>query len=224
MQSATPRSCSRRQPKPASGASCTSRSRTRTLSQRSYYRGKAAVEAALAASGVSHAIVRPAGAVFGDEPRLFNTIAWLLRRVPVFGIPGDGRYGIQPVDVLDVARIAIELAAGTETVSVDAAGPETFTFREAVELVRKAVGSRSLLVNVPPTLALVAARVMGKVLLHDVLLTRDEVDDLRAGLLVSHEPPLGRTRFSEWVAASGEWLGRNYVPEVSWHYAGASSR
>ena len=190
-------------------------------SQRSYYRGKAAVEAALAGSGVSHAVVRPAGAMFGDEPRLFNTIAWLLRRVPVFGVPGDGRYGIQPVDVLDVARIATELAARADNVTVDAAGPELFTFREAVDLVSAAIGSRAWVVNVPPTLSLLAARTMG-LFMHDVLLTRDEVDDLRAGLLVSHEPALGRTRFSDWVEESAGWLGRRYVPEVSWHYAAAA--
>jgi len=190
-------------------------------SQRSYYRGKAAVEAALAASGVSHAVVRPAGAMFGDEPRLFNTIAWLLRRLPLFGVPGDGRYGIQPVDVLDVARIATELAGRSDDVTVDAAGPETFTFREAVELVRTAVGSRALVVNMPPSLSLLAARTMG-LFMRDVLLTRDEVDDLQAGLLVTQDPPLGRTRFSDWVAESGGWLGRKYVPEVSWHYAAAA--
>jgi NADH dehydrogenase len=189
-------------------------------SDRSYYRGKAAVEAALSESGVSHAIVRPAGAMFGDEPRLFNTIAWLLRRVPVFGIPGSGDYGIQPVDVLDVARISVEVGKRDDTVVVDAAGPERFTFRQIVGLVRSAVGSRALLVNVPPVMALIAARTMGMAV-RDVLLTRDEVADLMRGLLVSDEPPLGRTRFTDWLAASADWLGRRYVSEVSWHYAGA---
>ncbi|MEA2621904.1 MAG: hypothetical protein QOH61_814 [Chloroflexota bacterium] len=189
-----------------------------TGSDRSYYRGKAAAEAALAASGVGHAIVRPAGAMFGDEPRLFNTIAWLLRRVPVFGIPGDGRYGIQPVDVLDVARICVELGARDDTVTVDAAGPERFTFRELVELVRGAIGSHALVVNVPPLMALLAARTMG-LALGDTLLTRDEVDDLMRGLLVSHEPPLGRNSFRDWLAESSGWLGRRFVSEVRWHYA-----
>lgn len=179
------------------------------------------MEQALAASGVSHAVVRPAGAMFGDEPRLFNTIAWLLRRVPVFGVPGNGRYGIQPVDVEDVARLAIELAARDENVTVDAAGPETMAFRESVELIRREIGSRSLVVNMPATLALGAARVMG-LFMRDVLLTRDEVEDLQAGLLVSHEPALGTTRFSDWVRDSASWLGERYVPEVSWHYAGAT--
>jgi NADH dehydrogenase len=139
----------------------------------------------------------------------------------VFGVPGNGQYGIQPVDVLDVARIATEVAAQSENLIVDAAGPETFTFREAVELVRAAVGSRALVVNMPATLALAAARTMG-LFMHDVLLTRDEMDDLMAGLLVTHAPARGQSRFTDWLTASGAWLGRDYVPEVSWHYAAAA--
>ncbi len=189
-------------------------------SQRSYYRGKLAVEHALATSGVGHAVVRPAGAQFGDQSRLFNTMAWLMRHSPVFGVPGRGSYRIQPVDVLDTARIAVELAGRDDDVIVDAAGPETFTFRECVELIRVAIGSHALVVPAPPTVALLAARAFGLVL-HDVLLTRDEIDDLQAGLLVSHEPPLGQNRFSDWVRESAAWLGRDYVPEVSWHYANA---
>jgi uncharacterized protein YbjT (DUF2867 family) len=191
------------------------------LSQRTYYRGKIAVERLLADSGVSHAVVRPAGAMFGDQPRLFNTIAWLLCHSPVFGVPGRGAYGIQPVDVLDTARICVELGAGSEDAVVDAAGPETFTFRECVDLIRAAIGSRALVVPMPATLSLIAARAFG-LLLHDVLLTRDEVEDLQAGLLVSHAPVLGHNRFSDWLGESAAWLGRTYVPEVSWHYAGVT--
>jgi NADH dehydrogenase len=190
-------------------------------SERSYYRGKLAVEQALAASGVSHGIVRPAGAQFGDQSRLFNTIAWLLRHSPVFGVPGCGQYPVQPVDVLDTARIAVELAARDDNLTVDAAGPETFAFRECVELIRVAIRSHALVVPAPATMALLAARAFGSVL-HDVLLTRDEIEDLQAGLLVSHDPPLGRNRFSDWVRDSAEWLGKEYVPEVSWHYANAA--
>jgi NADH dehydrogenase len=190
-------------------------------SQRPYYRGKLAVERALQASGVSHGIVRPSGAQFGDESRLFNTIAWLLRRAPVFGLPGRGDYPIQPVDVLDTARIATELAARTDDVTVDAAGPETFTFRECVGLIREAVRSRALVVPMPPTLSLLGARAFG-VLLREVVLTRDEIEDLQAGLLVSHEPPLGHNPFSDWVRGAADWLGRRYIPEVTWHYANAT--
>src|SRR5262245_57159764 len=63
-----------------------------------YYPGKAQVEQALADSGVSYAILRPT-VIFGPEDILINNIAWFLRHLPVFAIPGDGRYRIQPIFV-----------------------------------------------------------------------------------------------------------------------------
>ena len=56
-----------------------------------YFRAKAEVEDALVASGLSHAIVRPT-VTYGPGDILVNNLAWTLRRLPVFGVPGDGRY------------------------------------------------------------------------------------------------------------------------------------
>src|SRR5688500_1008891 len=89
-----------------------------------YFRGKAATEADLAASGVSHAIVRPT-LVFGPRDILVNNIAWGLRRSPVFPVAGDGSYRVQPVSVEDVATICADAAVRTEDAVLDAAGPET---------------------------------------------------------------------------------------------------
>ena len=181
-----------------------------------YYRGKAEVEAALTASGVGYAILRPA-VLFGDEPILFNTIAWLLRRFPIFGIAGDGGYRIQPIHVADLAELAVGFAAQSVNVVADAAGPETFDFDELVGLIRGAVGSRSRIVHGPPGLALFAARLLG-LSLHDVLLTREELDGLMEDLLVSHSRPLGRTSFTAWLTEASPWLGRSYLSEVKRHF------
>ena len=54
-----------------------------------YFRGKAVLEKALAESGISYCILRPA-VLFGKEDILINNIAWALRRLPVFGVFGDG--------------------------------------------------------------------------------------------------------------------------------------
>ena len=54
----------------------------------SYFRCKGLVENALRESGLSHAILRPT-LVFGKEDILLNNIAWMLRRFPVFFIPGS---------------------------------------------------------------------------------------------------------------------------------------
>ena len=186
------------------------------VSALSYYRGKAEVEDALREVGPSYAIVRPT-VLFGDAPILPNTIAYLLRRLPVFGLPGDGRYGIQPVDVDDLADLAVGLEAGDVNQTIDVVGPDVFTFGEFVRAIRDAVGSRSILVPMPPPVALLAAGMLGR-LLGDVILTRPELDGLMAGLLVSRKPALGRTRFTDWLARNSDWLGRDHLSELGRHF------
>jgi uncharacterized protein YbjT (DUF2867 family) len=182
-----------------------------------YYRGKAEIEAALAESGVSHAVIRPT-VLFGDEPVLANNVAWFMRRLPAFGIAGDGRYGIQPVHADDAAAIALDLAARSENVTVDAAGPEVFEYREWVDAIRQAVHSRTLVLRLPGSLTMLAARTLG-LALGDIVLTRDELDALTAGLLVSHAEPLGKTNFRAWLADATPWLGRVYMSELRRNYA-----
>jgi NADH dehydrogenase len=177
-----------------------------------YYRGKARAEAVVAGSGLSHAIVRPA-VVYGPEDILVNNVAWGVRHVPVFLVPGSGRHEVQPVSVYDVARIAVDAGARQEDVTLDAAGEGRWSYEEFVRLIRSAVGGRARIVRAPFWAALATARVAGA-LLRDVVVTRDELESLRAGLLVSNEPPLGRDRFDEWLDAHGHELGRFYASEL----------
>ena len=87
-----------------------------------YFRGKAAAEEAVVASGVPCSIIRPT-LVFGDEDILINNIAWILRRLHVFVMPGQGDYRVQPVFVKDVAALAVDEAKSTGNITLDAAGP-----------------------------------------------------------------------------------------------------
>ena len=47
------------------------------------------------------------------------------------------------------------------------------------------------------------------------MVTRDELLALEAGLLVSHEEPLGTERFEPWLAENADVLGRRYTSEVA---------
>ena len=100
---------------------------------------------------------------------------------------------------------------------VDAVGPEVFTFRELVRLIAGAVGSRAAIVPAPPGLALLLARLVG-VMVGDVVLTRDEVKGLMAGLLVSSGPVTGEVAFSHWVRENAAVMGRGYASELGRHY------
>ena len=181
-----------------------------------YFRGKALCEQALKETGLSYAILRPT-VIYGREDILINNIAWFLRRFPIFGIPGDGQYRVQPIYVEDMARQAVALGAREDNAVVDAVGPETFTFDALVRLLRDAVGSRALMVHLPPRMAWAVAQVVGW-LVGDVILTWDEVQGLMANLLVSEGPPTGETRFSEWIRENVAWLGRRYASEIARHY------
>jgi uncharacterized protein YbjT (DUF2867 family) len=185
-----------------------------------YVRAKAAVEAIVRGSGLEWSIVRPT-LTFGRDDILFNNLAWALRRLPVYGIPGRGRYRVQPVHVEDVARICLEVGAAGSGRTVDAAGPETLEYRELVAQIRRAVGSRSLVVPMPAPAVLLAARLLG-VLVRDVVLTPDEVRELTSSWLTSDAPPLGRIGPTAWIAAHGDELGRQWASELARNYRPAA--
>jgi NADH dehydrogenase len=179
----------------------------------SYFRGKAEAEVALKNSGLSYAILRPA-VLFGKEDILINNIAWALRRLPVFGLFGDGSYGLCPIHVDDLAATAVEYGKTRECVVVDAVGPETFTYRGLVESVARTIGVNRPILGLPGWLAWVTGNLLGKV--HgDVMITMDEVRGLTSNLLRVNSRPLGKTRLTDWVQAHRDTLGRHYTSEMA---------
>jgi uncharacterized protein YbjT (DUF2867 family) len=181
-----------------------------------YFRGKAEVEAAIRASGLSYAILRPT-VIFGLEDILINNIVFLLRKFPLFAVPGSGEYRLQPVYVDDVAKLAVELGDSHENVTVDAAGPETYTFNELVDLLKEKTGSRAKIVHLSPGIALNLSRLVGW-MVNDVVLTQDELRGLTRDLLVSSQPPTGHTRMGAWLDEHAGQLGRGYSSELKRHF------
>ena len=177
-----------------------------------YFRGKAKIEDYLKQIGISYAILRPA-VLFGKEDILINNIAWALRRLPVFGIYGAGRYRLQPIYVDDLAMAAVDQIRGATNETIDAIGPETYSYRGMVEVIAREIGSRALIMSMPPMLAYQAVRVLGWTV-GDVINTRDEVRGLMQEKLYVQSPPLGTTKLSGWVRESCQHLGRRYASEL----------
>jgi len=181
-----------------------------------YFRGKAILEKALLDSGLSYAIVRPT-VLFGPACILLNNIAWFLRQFPVFAIPGSGEYKLQPVYLEDMAEITVGAGHQANNVVIDAVGPETYSYEDLVQLIARTIGSRARFIYVPPGLALDLARVLGS-MVRDVVLTREEIAGLMAGLLVSQAPPTGKICLSLWLKQNASTIGREYYSEVARHY------
>lgn len=177
-----------------------------------YFKGKAELEQSLAISGLSHCILRPT-VLFGKEDVLINNIAWALRRLPVFGVYGRGDYRLQPIYVDDLAAAAVEKAADTRNEIVQAIGPETFAYRELVQMIAKKLGFKRAIIGVPPSLGYWTCRLVG-LLVRDVVATREEIRGLMEGRLFVDAPPLGLTKLSDWVERHKTTLGRRYTSEL----------
>jgi uncharacterized protein YbjT (DUF2867 family) len=173
-----------------------------------YFSSKAELEDHLKQTGMSYAILRPA-VLFGKEDILINNIAWALRYLPLFGIYGNGRYRLQPIHVDDLAAVAVARIIGETNETIDAIGPETFYYRDMVEMIAREIGSRALILS----LAYQGVRVLGWIV-GDVINTGDEVRGLMQERLYVESPPLGTTKLSDWVRASCREIGRRYSSEL----------
>ena len=183
-----------------------------------YFRGKGQVEEILTVVGIPYAIIRPT-LVFGEGDLLLNNMAWALRRFPVFPVFGDGDYQVQPIYAEDLAAQAVAAGFRNDSFVADAAGPDTFTFEELLRVMASAVNARVRLVHTQRSLGFALTRRVG-LLLRDVVLTRDEVEGLMAGLLTSEGRPTGATRLGEWLDENVDALGRRYVSELGRNYRG----
>ena len=178
-----------------------------------YFRGKARLERCLVESGLSHAILRPA-ILFGKEDILVNNIAWALRRLPVFGVFGNGQYRLQPIYVDDLAQLAVEQGRQTRNVTINAIGPETFTYRGLAETIGKIIGKHRPIVSVPPGVGYAVGWLIGK-LVGDVMLTREEITGLMDDLLYVDAPPAGTLKLTDWARERSASLGLHYTSELA---------
>jgi len=177
-----------------------------------YFHGKAVVEKYLRQTGISYAILRPA-VLFGPEDILINNIAWVLRRFPVFGVFGDGRYRLQPIYVGDLADLAVHQAQQSADEVIDAIGPETFTYRALVETMGEILGTPRPVITLPPRVGYAVGWAIGKVM-GDVFLTWEEVQGLMRGLLYTLSPPAGERKLTDWVREHADRLGHSYASEL----------
>ncbi len=178
-----------------------------------YFRGKAELELALRELGPSYCVLRPT-VLFGKEDVLINNMAWALRHLPLFGVFGAGDYKLQPIYVDDLASIAVAKATAHNNEVLNAIGPETFTYRELVHAIRRALGLRRLVLSVPPELGFWGCRILG-FLLRDVVITREEIRGLMENRLYVAAAALGTTRLSDWIYENRESLGRHYTSEMA---------
>jgi uncharacterized protein YbjT (DUF2867 family) len=120
--------------------------------------------AALKASGLDHAVVRPTGFFY-----VFEEIFKMAARGRAV-LVGDGRARTNPVHERDVARACAD-ALEADDAELSVGGPETYTRREVAELAFRALGRPPKLLSLPAGLvrALAAPVKLFDRRLHDLL-------------------------------------------------------
>ena len=103
-----------------------------------YAKSKGRAEQAVLAAFPGAVIVRPS-IIFGPEDEFFNRFASMASSAPLLPLIGGGRTRFQPVFVGDVAEAIKNACEGTGTPGTvyELGGPETATFRQLLEQIRK---------------------------------------------------------------------------------------
>jgi NADH dehydrogenase len=127
---------------------------------------------------------------------------------------GDGNYRLQPIYVDDLAALAVEQGKHDEHVTMDAIGPETFTYRDLVTGIAEIIGVRRPILSMPPALAYAAGWTLGR-WMGDVMITWPEVKGLMTDLLCTDSPATGITCLTDWAREHKDTLGVKYASELA---------
>ena len=115
-----------------------------------YTRSKKAQEKLVRESGLPHCVLRPTLMYGWFDPKHLGWLARFMSKVPVFPIPGDGRYMRQPLYALDFSRV-IEVCIERQPRGdvYDLVGVERIDYVDILRAIRRIQRSRTPFVHVP---------------------------------------------------------------------------
>ena len=113
-----------------------------------YYRAKWAMEEAVRASGLSHAILRPSFVFAGDGGAL-SQFARIARLAPVTPVIGKGTQRLQPIWADDLARAVTLAVRRDNNILVELGGPDVVDWNEFWSRLKAALGTRRPALHLP---------------------------------------------------------------------------
>jgi len=114
-----------------------------------YTESKKTQEKLVVESGIPHATLRPT-LMFGWFDR--KHLGWLARfmqKVPVFPVPGSGRYMRQPLFVLDFCDVIAACLRDRREGAWNISGQEKIDYIDLMRAVKRATGARTPIVRIP---------------------------------------------------------------------------
>jgi len=118
-----------------------------------YTRTKKQQEDMVANSEINHVVLRPT-LMFGWFDR--KHLGWLsrfMKKVPIFPIPGNGRYMRQPLYVSDFCNIIIStIKSRPQNITYNITGRENVDYIDMIREIKNATQAQSLIVKIPYSL------------------------------------------------------------------------
>ena len=133
-------------------------------------------------------ILRPS-IIFGPEDKFFNQFAALAEFFHALPLIGGGLTYFQPIYVGDVVKSIVTILEKEEINKniYELGGPQTFTFKELMEILLKQIKKKRFLVPIPFSFAKFQAKILQ--LLPKPLLTTDQVEMLKYDNIVTNKYP-----------------------------------
>jgi NADH dehydrogenase len=127
-----------------------------------YHQSKWRAEEAVRRSDLAWTIFRPS-IVFGRGDEFVSTLSWMIRRLPVVPVLGDGMYRLQPIAVEHVAegiaRALLRQVSVGQTYEI--AGPRAYPFVEILDEIGAVLGRRRVRkIHVPLGAVMLATRML----------------------------------------------------------------
>ncbi len=117
-----------------------------------YTRTKRAQEALVEESGIDHVILRPT-LMFGWFDR--KHLGWLSRfmqKVPVFPVPGAGRFMRQPLYARDFCRVIISCLESRTKGDFNISGREQVMYIDIINEIKRSTRASAQIVKIPPAI------------------------------------------------------------------------
>lgn len=114
-----------------------------------YTESKKAQEKIVVAQEIAHCVLRPT-LMFGWFDR--KHLGWLsrfMRAMPVFPVPGSGRYMRQPLYVRDFCNIIISCLKARTSGVYDITGAEKIDYIDIIREIRRVTAAKALIVKIP---------------------------------------------------------------------------
>lgn len=135
--------------------------------QDAYGLSKLQAEPELERDGLEVTHLRPT-MIYGHGSAEFDLFAGVVRRAPRVPIPGHGKNLLRPVFVHDAIDLVLKVLDRPEAAgrTFDVAGPEPVAIDDFIHVLGRAQGRAARALHVPAPLALLGARVLGRLQKH----------------------------------------------------------